>query len=194
LVGDDGQAVLAISEMRCVAYEAAVPQKRQATIKESPFMKVTWNVDIDTLTAESPVSALSVKNLVAIAGFKKPGLKVLDISCASPSAIPETTDLISYTVTATSDTETEEMAQAISRFEHATALKYDPTSELETQGLKQSQFGLVLPGPLVDGSKIHWLLTSGGRVVADKKTCESLGERFSVLNLSNGTRYSEGNR
>lgn len=40
LVGSDGQLLLSLEGMRCVAYEAAVPQIRGTVLKEQPFMKM----------------------------------------------------------------------------------------------------------------------------------------------------------
>lgn len=84
MVGSDGQLVLAINEMRCVAYEAAVPQRRGPVIKEQPFMKLAWNIDISTLTVQSPVEKLSVKDLVVLAAFKNPSIKVFELGALSP--------------------------------------------------------------------------------------------------------------
>ena len=186
LVGSDGQVVLSVNEMRCVAYEAAVPQRREAVVKEQPFMKLAWNVDIDTLTRESPVEKYSVKDLAMLAAFKIPGIKVLDVDARNPVSMCETTDLINYTATTASESEFEKLEQRISRFDHATALQTNPTLELEAQGLKRGQFDLVLPGTLTDASKLYWLLAPEGRVIADRKLCASLGEQFSVLSLSGG--------
>ncbi|ORY03478.1 hypothetical protein BCR34DRAFT_492333 [Clohesyomyces aquaticus] len=186
LVGSDGRLVLSINEMRCVAYEAAVPQKRGVTIREQPFMKVDWNIDIDTLTAKSPVADLSVKDLVVLSAFKNPGIKVLDIGTIEPTSIPEATEFIAYTATAATDSGVEELSQVFSTLEHATALKVDPALELETQGLKQGQFDLVLAGDLKDASKLHWLLSPGGLVITTREIGACLSERFSVLNLVNG--------
>lgn len=188
LIGSDGQPVLAINEMRCVAYEAAVPQRRGAVIKEQPFMKLAWNIDIDTLTATSPVKKLSVQDLVVLAAFKNPGVKVLHVDAlGQATSMCEATDLINYTATAASESEFEELNQKTSGFEHATSLKVDLASELETQGLQKGYFDLIIPGTLADASKLLWLLAPGGRIIANQKMCASLGDlRFSVLNLTNG--------
>lgn len=157
-------------------------------------MKLAWNIDIDTLTAESPVEKLSVKDLVVLAAFKNPGIKVLDFGALSPVSMCEVTDLIKYTATAASESEFEELNLAISGFDHAAALKVDPTLELEAQDLQRGQFDLVIPGTLTDASKLYWLLAPGGRVVADQKACASLGERFSVLNLSSGLAIAKAKK
>jgi NADPH:quinone reductase-like Zn-dependent oxidoreductase len=155
-------------------------------IKVQPFHKIVWNIDIDTLTAESPAEKLSVKDLVTLAAFKTPGIKVLDFGGLGPVSMCEATDLIDYTVTVASESELERVNEQISTFEHAAALKIDPTSQLEAQGLQQGQFDLILPGSLMDAAKLSWLLSPTGRVIADSKTCASLGENFAVVNLASG--------
>ncbi|KAL2802399.1 KR domain-containing protein [Aspergillus granulosus] len=186
LVGSDGQLVLSINEMRCVAYEAAVPQRRGPVIKEQPFMKLAWNIDINTLTANSHVERLSINDLVVLEGFKTPGVKVLDIgNRLGAISICEATDLIRYTVTGSTDAEVEQLDQALSAVEHAVTLKFDPILDLSVQKIQPGQFDLVIPGALADASKLRELLTPGGRVIADQQVCAALGESFSILNLKN---------
>ena len=187
LVGSDGQLLLSVEGMRCVAYEAAVPQSRGAALKEQPLMKMDWNVDIDTLTSESPLKSIGVADLVAMAAWKRPGTKVLEFGALNtPAAVCQATELVNYTATAASTPEFEALQETLAGFDHATALQVDPSAELEAQGLKAGQFDLIIPGTLTDASKLGSLLSPGGRVLADQSTCTSLGEGFSVLNLSNG--------
>lgn len=96
LVGSDGQLSLSLEGMRCVAYEAAVPQIRGTVLKEQPFMKMGWNVAMDTLTSASPVKSFGLADLVALAAWKNPGGRVLEFG-----ALNQATELI-YTATATS--------------------------------------------------------------------------------------------
>ncbi|RDW80312.1 lovastatin diketide synthase LovF [Coleophoma cylindrospora] len=186
LVGSDGQLLLSVENMRCVAYEAAVPQSRGAVLKEQPFMKMDWNIDIDTLTSESPVGFSGIEDLVAMAAWKNPGIKVLDFGGLNAVAVCQATELVDYTASAASTPELEALNNTIAGFDHATALIIDSSLELESQGLKAGRFDLILPGTFTDGSKLTWLLSPGGRVVADQPLCSSLGGNFSVLKLSNG--------
>ncbi|KAJ5307079.1 hypothetical protein N7508_006094 [Penicillium antarcticum] len=186
LVGSDGQLLLSIKGMRCVSYEAAVPQSRGSEIKEQPFMQMTWDIDIDTLTESSPIKDLSTSDLVALAAFKKPGLKVLDLAAQDPVSICKTSDLINYTATTATDAQVDVLKQAISGYQRASVLKVDPAMELEQQGLKGNEFDLVLLGTPTEGSKLEWLLAPGGRVIGDSDKCLSLNERFQVMRLMNG--------
>jgi NADPH:quinone reductase-like Zn-dependent oxidoreductase len=185
-VGSDGQLLLSIKGMRCVSYEAAVPQSRGSEIKEQPFMQMTWDIDIDTLTEPSPIKDLSTSDLVALAAFKKPDLKVLDLAAQDPVSICKTSELINYTATTATDAQVDVLKQAISGYQRASVLKVDPAMELEQQGLKGNEFDLVLLRTPTEGSKLEWLLAPGGRVIGDSDKCLSLNERFQVMRLMNG--------
>jgi acyl transferase domain-containing protein/NADPH:quinone reductase-like Zn-dependent oxidoreductase len=185
LVANDGEVLLSINNMRCVAYEAAVPQKSDAVIKEQPFMELSWNVDIDTLTSESPVKKYTTSDIVALAAFKNPGAKVLDFGAPNPVAICQKASAISYTATASAQDAYEVLKLAISPYEQATALKVDTEQDFGEQGLT-SQFDLVIAGTVKDAEKLHSVVAPGGRVLADQRTAGTLGEKFSVINLTNG--------
>ena len=157
-------------------------------------MKVAWNIDIGTLTTESPVEKLNLQDFVMLAAFKSPGIRVLDVGAASAVAMCESTDMIRYTATAASESGFEMLSQAISGFDHAVALKLDPALELDSQGLQEGQWDLILPGVLTDASKIHWLLAQGGCVIAGQESCALLDERFSVVNLANGLAIATANK
>ncbi|KAK8102439.1 KR domain-containing protein [Apiospora sp. TS-2023a] len=186
LVANDGQLLLSVEGMRCVSYEAAVPQSRSAALPDQPFTKMDWNVDIDTLTSESPLNAVGLVDLVAMAAWKKPGIRVLEFGALNAAAVCQATEMINYTTAVASVPELDTLEDTIARFDHATALHVDPSLELEAQGLQAGQFDLILPGTMADASKLAWLLSPGGRVVADQAACASLEDEFSVLSLSNG--------
>ena len=50
LQDSDGHLVLDIKGLRCVAYEAAVPQNAQGGILRQPYAGITWKHDIETLS------------------------------------------------------------------------------------------------------------------------------------------------
>jgi acyl transferase domain-containing protein/NADPH:quinone reductase-like Zn-dependent oxidoreductase len=186
LVAHDGQMLLSVEGMRCIAYEAAVPQSRGVVLQEQPFTKMSWNVDVDTLTSASPVKSLSAADLVAIAAWKKPGLKVLEIGASEPALVCKATDLVNYTATAASETEVEQLKESIASFEHASALQLDPSQELEGQGFAAGQFDLILPGDYTDAAQLAYLLSAGGRIITSKADAAQLGAEFSIKGLSNG--------
>lgn len=172
--------------MRCVAYEAAVPQRSEAAIKEQPFMEMAWNIDVDTLNSKSPIEKLGVSDLVALAAFKNPGINVLEFGAPNPIAICEKVDQIRYTATAATQDAFEVLKLAISGFENATALKVDPALELEEQSLQKGKFDLIIAGTITDAAKLYELLAPGGRVIAEQRASAGFDKLLSVQSLSNG--------
>ena len=52
LATDSGELVLDVKSMRCVSYEAAVPQNATPARKREPYMGVSWKPDVTTLTSQ----------------------------------------------------------------------------------------------------------------------------------------------
>lgn len=81
----NGNLVLDVKSLRCVAYEAAVPQNAQGEIIRQPYAGVNWIPDIATLTAMQAVQAFpgiasefdSVTATVDLINYKTPLSKVL---------------------------------------------------------------------------------------------------------------------
>lgn len=55
LATESGELVLDVKSMRCVSYEAAVPQNATQTRKREPYMEVSWKPDVTTLTSPQAV-------------------------------------------------------------------------------------------------------------------------------------------
>lgn len=55
LATESGELVLDVKSLRCVSYEAAVPQNATQARKREPYMKVSWKPDVTTLTSPQAV-------------------------------------------------------------------------------------------------------------------------------------------
>ncbi|KAF5679757.1 hypothetical protein FDENT_8623 [Fusarium denticulatum] len=55
-----GRTLMDISNLRLVAYEAAVPQNAQTERQREPYMQTLWKPDIDLLTSKSALHLLSM--------------------------------------------------------------------------------------------------------------------------------------
>lgn len=55
LATESGELVLDVKSMRCVSYEAAVPQNATQTRNKEPYMEVSWKPDVTTLTSQQAV-------------------------------------------------------------------------------------------------------------------------------------------
>ena len=51
LATESGQLILDVKSMRCVSYEAAVPQNATEVRNREPYMEVSWKPDVATLTS-----------------------------------------------------------------------------------------------------------------------------------------------
>ena len=57
LVTESGQLVLDVKSLRCVAYEAAVPQQDSGPQAREPYSELVWKPDIEDLTTENASQA-----------------------------------------------------------------------------------------------------------------------------------------
>lgn len=55
LATESGELVLDVKSMRCVSYEAAVPQNATQSRNREPYMEVSWKPDVTTLTSPQAV-------------------------------------------------------------------------------------------------------------------------------------------
>ncbi|KAF4991488.1 hypothetical protein FGRMN_7799 [Fusarium graminum] len=59
LESPDGQVLMDLTNLRLVAYEAAVPQNAQAERQREPYMQTLWKPDIDLLESRTALQILS---------------------------------------------------------------------------------------------------------------------------------------
>ncbi|QRC99347.1 hypothetical protein JI435_066760, partial [Parastagonospora nodorum SN15] len=75
LVAEDGQVLMEIKSMRCIAYEAAIPQRLEAPIQPRPYSELVYKPDASWMRGNQ--TYLHVVDFVEIAELKTPGLNVL---------------------------------------------------------------------------------------------------------------------
>ena len=51
LMTESGNKVMDVKNLRCVAYEAAIPQHPSEVMERKPYVGISWKPDIHTLTA-----------------------------------------------------------------------------------------------------------------------------------------------
>ena len=191
LVANDGEVLMEISDMRCTLYEAAVPQRADEPLKPQPYGEMVWKYDFDSLKTTSDIGELDVSELVELAAFKNPGLKVLEIGSAHANTILSKSENLHYTVTESTDETAGYLEAFAGAFKNAKTKKVDFSRELNGQDVKKSSFDMViapgeLPGPMVLHN-IHKLLVPGGRVIwesTENPSIEALeAAGFSGVNL-----------
>ncbi|KAI1026381.1 hypothetical protein LB503_012851 [Fusarium chuoi] len=75
LLAGDGQVLMEINSMQCTAYEAAIPQSLEEVTRPQPYSQIVSKPDFSLLRGNH--NYLSLADLIELARFKKPALKVL---------------------------------------------------------------------------------------------------------------------
>ncbi|KAL8969810.1 MAG: hypothetical protein Q9183_001817 [Haloplaca sp. 2 TL-2023] len=174
LVADDGELLMEISDMRCVSYEAALPQRVDEAIESKPYGEMAWKLDIDSLRHSSKVPSLSIPDLVDILRFKKPSTKILEYGTHYAHETVSRLGQSSYTVTEADDENLANVQAMMAPFEKAKVQKFDLALDLAGQDIAAGQYDMVI-GPsnlssAQDVARLASLLTPGGRLVWDSNT------------------------
>lgn len=163
LVAANGELLMDITDMRCTSYEAAVPQPAEETAKVEPYGQMIWKYDIDSLKISSELGSLDISQLVDLAVHKNPAIKVLELGSKHAETILSKAKLLHYTGTEISDEGVEKMTLL------ASFQKVDPAQTLESQGIAEGSFDLIIvpvevsnPG---SSQNIQLFLAPGGRAI-----------------------------
>ncbi|KAI5867271.1 KR domain-containing protein [Durotheca rogersii] len=126
----DGELVVEVTNLRCVSYEAAVPQKPPSALTEAPYGEMVWGVDFDSLKTASDIDGLSIADLVNLALFKHPGKKVLHVGSSDARNILQKSPRAAYTIIARTDAEADALKTSLEEYQSATVLKPAEASSL----------------------------------------------------------------
>lgn len=161
---EDGEMIMEIVNMRATAYEAAVPQKPESTLKEAPYGKIAWELDFDTVENRE---GLTTADLVRLALFKYPSYRIVELGTENAANILRKSPRSSYTVVVTSDEELETAESIVAEYRNARVVKIDPTHELESQGLKKESYDILIGGAEESGLLVNLssVLKTGASVI-----------------------------
>ncbi|TVY85299.1 Reducing polyketide synthase DEP5 [Lachnellula suecica] len=169
MVADNGEMIMEIVNVRTTSYEAAVPQKADSAIKEGPYGEVAWDIDFESLETGSDIDAMAVSDLVNLALFKYPDLKILELGAQSAPAILAKNPKASYTSTVSSDEELATASASIKDYHNAKALKLDLAEDLAAQSFKLNSYDILIAtgeAPSVEIlSKLRSFVKDGGHAV-----------------------------
>lgn len=186
LVTNDGELLMDITDMRCTAYEAAVPQKAEGAIKVEPYGEMVWKYDIDSLTRSSKIGRIDISQLVELAVHKNPTIKVLEIGSKHAAAILAKAGHIQYMGTVLSDEELEQISMTFGAYKNATFQRIDPAQTLDSQdnSIPEGIFDLIIvPNDLASPRSLQNMqrfLALGGRAI------------FELSEISGGTLQAVG--
>ena len=169
LVASDGELLMDISNMRATTYEAAIPQKASDNISSQPYGEMIWVYDIDSLKWSTDVVDMDVDQLVELAVFKNPGLKVIEIGSKHAPNILSKWELLDYTTVEVSEKAVEEADVILEKWKNAQVLKLDISHRLDGQTATEGLFDLaIVPVGELDPvmlESIRYLLKSNARAV-----------------------------
>ncbi|WEW58624.1 hypothetical protein PRK78_004092 [Emydomyces testavorans] len=166
LVARDGSLLMDITDLRSVAYEAAVPQRALDGPVAQPYMEMIWKRDIDDVTSEDAASRLSIADLVEMVSHKNPNAKVLDMEGHNSNVVVQQASFFNYIVGSVSDGTQEKVTTDP---ESDTNSKTYEFNILDLESIKEEKFDLILANGL-DASPsvvdlVSGLLAPGGRAV-----------------------------
>ena len=187
LVADDGELLMEISDMRCVSYEAALPQRAEKPLNPQPYGEMAWNLDIDRLKYAAKIPNLSIPDIVHLSMFKKPGAKLLECGSYYAHEILSRLEKSFYTACAATDHDIENIETVIKPFENAKVQKLDLSLNLQDQGVAPGQYDIVI-GPVdlfitQEIARLTSLLTPGGRLIWESSAKVDLAELESAGNF-----------
>ncbi|KAI0017755.1 KR domain-containing protein [Xylariomycetidae sp. FL0641] len=187
LTAADGEMVMQITNMRAVAYEAAVPQKDDsgAQLEAAPYGEMAWGLDFDVPENRA---GLSAPQLVNQALFKYPDFAVMEVGAASAGEILSAYPRTAYTAVVTSDEELEAAEAALAGYSLAKAVKVDPSQheDLKSTGLKEASQDILIAPVEDDASGLVSLLKG-----ALKSPASSIGNGVMVTSTSTSSEQEK---
>ncbi|KAI1842798.1 hypothetical protein JX266_010974 [Neoarthrinium moseri] len=133
MTADDGEVVVEITSLRCVSYEAGVPQKAESALSEAPYGKMAWEVDFDSLQSVSDVNGLTGADLTNLALFKNPGWKVLHLGTSHVHEVLKKNPRADYTIAVMLDSEVEAVRAALVNYQSAKVAKLEDIYALSAE-------------------------------------------------------------
>jgi len=172
LVTQDGDVLMDIKDIRCVAYEAAVPPRLEAATESQPYTRSVWKQDVDLLALTNSPKEMDVSTLVNLVAHKTSKAKVLLVGSKNTEKILADSPLLHHTVAETSDNAYAGSEHLAAKYKNATAQRMDLSVLLEEQIAAEETYDLVVTSEGLQTSElfldIHKHLSSSGRFLLEK--------------------------
>lgn len=168
LIASNGELLVDISNMRCTAYEAAMPPSSGELISSQPYGEMVWVYDFDSLRPSSDLDEMDIIQLVELAIYKNPNLKVVEIGSNHARAILSRWKLLNYTSTETSSEAADEVASSLQGWKNARSQKLDISTNIKDQAVAEGSFDLVIAPAGISTSDfevIRYLLQPRGHAI-----------------------------
>lgn len=172
LVTQDGEVLMDIKDMRCVAYEAAVPPRLLNATETEPYMCMAWKQDFDLLATIRSYGDMDISTLVNLLAHKKANAKVLLLGSENTEKILADSPLLQFTIAETSEEAFASSQQLAIKYRHANAQRMNHSVLFEEQIPVGETFDLVIAAEGLQTSdlfrNIHEQLSSSGRFALEK--------------------------
>ncbi|KAB8069924.1 KR domain-containing protein [Aspergillus leporis] len=190
LKANDGELLMQIRNMRCMAYEAAVPQQAGEPAKPQPYGEMAWKLDVDTLRGQVNLDIASFAELVY---FKKPESKILIFGAEAVEAVLAKLPSGRTVTVAVPTTElVDDLATRFEGVEDITIQKLDLSEDLESQLIKEGSYDLLIaPTSSRDNlPRVRKLMAPGGKAIIEVDGIPA--DRYAELGMAS-TPVSLGN-
>ena len=174
LIASDGEVLMHVTNMRCVAYEAAVPQRIHEVTESQPYMHMAWKQDVHSLHLSNTSLGLDIPTLVSLVTHKKPQARILEVGDRYAPRILATSKLLHYTIADTIDSpkESSEALPEGYQNDHVQRINLFVLLDNQAHSDTEASYDLVILPKIFQSSHviptIRRLLSSGGRIVFEK--------------------------
>lgn len=178
LVACDGEVLMHITDMRCVAYEAAVPQRLHEAIETQPYLHMVWKQDIDSLGLSKSSVNMDIDTLVEHVAHKRTQAKILMIGSKDVKPILLKSKPHHCTVTYSSDAPLDSGETLTAEYKDDDFIQIDLSTSLDNLNISEGIYDFVVAPEGLQNShiirNIHRLLSSGGRLVLERVSANRL--------------------
>jgi hypothetical protein len=162
----DNKLLLEIVNLRTVSYEAAVPQKAQSALADSPYGEMHWDIDIESLRTAADIEGLSSSDLAKLVLFKYPDTKFIELGPNNAQSILDDSPRTSYTIVVTLDAEVESTRPTFKDYQNIAMTKVDLADI--SASIKTDSYGVLLVDKNIGSIlRLRTILKSGGYIFAD---------------------------
>ena len=172
LITDDGQLLAEFINVRCMSYEAALPQKAPSRFTRQPYQRMEWTADMSFLDAPKEVDFFSqprLESIVRLLTHKNASSRILITDERLATELLPDLPLLSVKIAASTRDEMERFERKVGLFKNAEVIQLDVGS----QDAQLETFDLILASELPSTlpQRLHGIrrfLTPGGHLVLAK--------------------------
>ena len=189
LVANNGELLADFMNVRCLSYEAALPQQLQSGLRQDPYMQLEWKADTDYLEYPKDVDISSTPSVACIVDLLVHKNASLSILCLDIKLVPEILKLnssLNITVVADSGMAMQNLRNEFGQHRTIKFSQLDvAAAELAQEGTIQATYDLIVTADQAHRERqvlqnMNLLLVPGGRLLLVEATREEGAWRDSL--------------